>query len=146
VTGQQQADDGSLWWRIEPLAGSLETDRFWVRQSDVTADGDCDLVEGADSPQVISSGAGSQFTGTFAGGQRFATHSFTIVSAGSYQIVCGGSPVYPEFSIGGSQSRGQTTIVANLTPGRYTLTVFASTVNLGQPVLINSYNCSLSRR
>lgn len=147
VTGQQQADDGSLWWRLEPLADSLETDRFWVRQSDVTAQGGCDIVEDADAPQVISGGgSGTQFSGTFRRGQAFATHNFTISTSASYQIVCGGSPTYPEFSVGDNHSRGQTTIASNLTPGRYTLTVFASTVNSGQTVYMNSYTCSLSRR
>jgi hypothetical protein len=146
VTGQQQAADGSLWWRIEPLGGSLEIDRFWVRQSDVTAQGDCDLVADVDSPQVISGGSGTQYAGTFRSGQTFATHTIQIGAAGNYQIVCSGSPTYPVFSLDSSNSQGQTTISTNLAAGRHTLTVFASTTNSGQQVFITSYSCSLSRR
>ena len=147
VTGQQTADDGSLWWRIEPLNQSVEADRFWVRQSDVTAHGDCDLVENADSPDVISGGSGgNQFSGSFRAGQNSNSHTFSISASGSYQIVCSGSPTYPEFGVGSTRSRGQTTIVLNLTPGTYTLTVSGSTFSrAGQPVAITSYECRLSR-
>jgi hypothetical protein len=148
VTGQQQADDGSLWWRIEPLGDSQEVDRFWVRQSDVTAQGGCDIVEDASSPQVISGGGGGgQFSGAFRSGQTTSTHNFSIASARTYAVTCSGTPTYPEFGVGSTRSRGQTTIILNLTPGNYTLTVFASTLNAaGQPISISSYNCQLSRR
>lgn len=149
VTGQQQADDGSLWWQIEPLGGSQEVDRFWVRQSDVTAQGGCEAVGSAESPQVIGGGGGgsNQFAGTFRGGQNSISHTFRVGSAGNYAITCNGSPVYPEFGVGNNRSRGQTTLVLNLTPGSYTLTVFATTQNsAGQTIGISSYNCSLARR
>jgi hypothetical protein len=148
VTGQQQANNGSLWWRIEPLGGSQEVDRFWVRQSDVTAEGDCENVGSAESPQVIGGGGGgSQFSGTFRGGQNSINHSFRVGSAGTYVMTCSGSPTYPEFAVGSSRSRGQTTLSLNLTPGSYTLTVFATTQNsAGQTIGISSYNCSLARR
>jgi hypothetical protein len=147
VTGQQTAEDGSLWWRIEPLSGSVEADRFWVRQSDVTSQGDCAAVENADSPQVISGGSsGNQFASSFRSGQNSNSHTFSVATGGSYQIVCSGSPTYPEFSVGTTRSRGQTTIVLNLTPGTYTLTVFATTINRsGQTIFISAYDCRLSR-
>ena len=147
VTGQQQASDGSLWWRIEPLGGSQEVDRFWVRQSDVIAQGDCDAVGSAESPQVIGGGGGGgQFSGTFSG-QNAINHTIRISSAGTYAITCNGSPVYPEFSVANNRSRGQTTLTLNLTPGSHTLTVFATTHNAaGQPIGISSYNCTLTRR
>jgi hypothetical protein len=149
VRGQQQANDGSLWWQIEPLGGSVEVDRFWVRQSDVTAQGGCDVIGSAESPQVIGGGGGggNQFSGTFRGGQNSINHTFRIGTAGTYAITCSGSPVYPEFGVGSSRSRGQTTLTLPFTTGNYTLTVFASTFNAsGQPVSIASYNCALSRR
>jgi hypothetical protein len=148
VTGQQQADDGSLWWRIEPLGGSQEVDRFWVRQSDVTTQGGCDAIGSAESPQVIGGGGGGgQFSGNFGGGQNSINHTIRISSAGNYAVTCNGSPVYPEFSVTGNRSRGQTTLVLNLTPGTYTLTVFRTTQGAGgQTISIASYNCSLTRR
>lgn len=146
VTGQQQASDGSLWWRIEPLGGSVETDRFWVRQSDVSSAGDCANVENAESPQVISGGGGGAFASTFRPGQNSNNHNFTIQTAGTYSMVCSGSPTYPEFSVANTGSRGQTTVTVSLNPGTYSLIVFASTVNNGQTIFISSYSCSLSRR
>lgn len=148
VTGQQQADDGTLWWRIAPLGNSQEVDRFWVRQSDVTAQGGCDAVGGAESPQVIGGGGGGgQFSGSFRGGQNASSHTLRIGSAGNYAVTCNGTPVYPEFAVNGTRSQGQTTLVLNLSTGSHTLTVFATTQNAGgQTIGISSYNCSLSRR
>lgn len=149
VTGQAQSADGSRWWRIEPLGGSVETDRFWVRQDDVDDSGDCHLVgESAASVVVPGFGTGSLYTfqHTFTSSQNANSHTIRVYSRGLYSVACGGNPNYPEFTVGSVRSHGQTTITTNLTPGSYTLTVFASTTDANsRPIRINNYQCTVNR-
>lgn len=55
VIGQGEADDGSLWWRLDKdvaVPGS-DANEIWVAQDEVTASGECDRVQQASAPPII---------------------------------------------------------------------------------------------
>jgi hypothetical protein len=78
VLGQAEADDGSLWWKLdrEEVAPNKAAAEAWVAQLDVNADGGCDAVVDVNTPPVIpivsappASGGGDTGGGTSGGGQ-----------------------------------------------------------------------------
>lgn len=55
VLGQAEADDGSLWWKLdrEAVAPNKAAAEAWVAQLDVDADGGCAAVVDVNAPPVI---------------------------------------------------------------------------------------------
>jgi formylglycine-generating enzyme required for sulfatase activity/serine/threonine protein kinase len=54
VIGQATDDLGEVWWQIQPPGyDPNEADRYWVAASNVTASGDCSLVEDTNAPPIV---------------------------------------------------------------------------------------------
>lgn len=55
VLGQAEADDGSLWWKLdrEEVAPNKAAAEAWVAQLDVNDEGGCDAVVDVNAPPVI---------------------------------------------------------------------------------------------
>lgn len=55
VLGQIEADDGSVWWKLDPndVAPTSGANEVWVPDAGTTTEGDCDLVDEAAAPPII---------------------------------------------------------------------------------------------
>lgn len=92
VLGQAEADDGSLWWKLdrEAVAPNKAAAEAWVAQLDVNDEGGCDAVVDVNAPPVIPivsvppSGGGNTGGGTSGGGGQPAGAGEAIPQNGAW--------------------------------------------------------------
>jgi hypothetical protein len=94
VLGKAEADDGSLWWKLdrEIVAPKKSAAEAWVSQEDVLTRGDCEAVIDVNAPPIIPIANGSQSSGTTTSSIGLpAAEDEVLPQAGTWTLVYPGS-------------------------------------------------------
>jgi hypothetical protein len=137
VLGKAEADDGSLWWKLDRtvVAPRKSAAEAWVSQEDVETSGGCEAVIDVNAPPIIPISAPVNEPETTAepGGAPADTEEAITPQAGTWTIV------YPN-SVSGTCAKGSKTATLDLNwpPESWTLSVGSGSLTYAGKVFVRS--------